>query len=192
MFWTEVTLNRPISVGFTILELAKLRTYDFYYGFVKRAFKDGSVSFLAGDTDHFVLKIDGISIEKVENTLQANRSIFYFSNLPDKHRLKDDANRMEPGKVKFELGDAVCLEFCALLPKCYSRIADKGFRQARKGSKREIKHEHYKKMFTDGYLSYRSYPRGKNLWARAVPCFGGKKDFESNRHEEIISVRQIN
>lgn len=187
MYRTEVTLNRPISVGFTILELAKLRTYDFYYGFVKPAFKDGSVSFLAGDTDSFVLKIDRISIEKVENILQANRSIFDFSNLPEKHRLKHDANRMVPGKVKFELGDAVCLEFCALSPKCYSMMTDKGFRQARKGSKREIKHELYKQCLLTDTCHTETTREVKTLWARVVPCFGGKKGLESNRHEETLS-----
>lgn len=142
MYRPEVVLSRPISVGFSILELAKLRTYEFYYDFILPSFKHGRVAFMAGDTDSFVVKIDGVG--DVNGILKANRHLFDFSNLPEGHPLKDDSNRMIPGKVKFELGDHVCMEFCALSPKCYSMLTDSGFRQARKGSKQVIKHEVYK------------------------------------------------
>jgi hypothetical protein len=60
MHRSVVELNKPIAVGFAILELSKLAVYSFYYDFVKPALsKDGKVSFLAGDTDSFVLKISG-------------------------------------------------------------------------------------------------------------------------------------
>lgn len=170
MFRPKVVLNRPISVGFSVLELAKLRTYEFYYDFIKPSFKHGTVSFLAGDTDSFVLKISGIN--DTDRILKANQHLLDCSNLPDGHYLKNDTNKMVPGKVKFELGDHVCLEFCALSPKCYSMKTDKGFRQARKGSKYEIRHEVYKKCLltdtchTGNIREVRNY--GQNLYHVSV------------------------
>lgn len=141
-----------------ILELAKLVTYEFFYDFVKPAFKDGSVSFLAGDTDSFILKIDGI--DSVDQILKENSHLFDFSNLSKGHPLKDDSNKIVPGKVK--------LEFCALSPKCYSMKTDTGYKQAHKGSKKDLKHELYKQCMlsdschADDVSEIRNY--GQNLY----------------------------
>jgi len=36
----KITLNKPIAVGFTILELSKLIIYQFYYEFMQRKYGD--------------------------------------------------------------------------------------------------------------------------------------------------------
>lgn len=78
MHRTQVKLNRPIAVGFAILELSKVAVYSFYYDFVKKKLaKNGSVSFLAGDS--LVLKISGV--EDLTNRYKVNKSLFDFSNL---------------------------------------------------------------------------------------------------------------
>lgn len=120
MFRLQVVLSRPISVGFCILELVKLRTYEFYYEFMMPSFQHGRVAFLAGDTDSFVVKIDGLN--NVNRVLKSNKHLFDFSNLPNGHPLKNDTNRMTSGKVKFELGGNVCIEWCSLSSKCYSML----------------------------------------------------------------------
>ena len=43
-------LNRPIYVGFTILELSKVLMYDFHFNFLKRQYGDRAVV-LFTDTD---------------------------------------------------------------------------------------------------------------------------------------------
>lgn len=143
MHRSVVQLNRPIAVGFTILELSKLAVYSFYYDFIKPTLsKDGRVQFLAGDTDSFVLKISGVP--DLTDRYKRNKHLFDFSNMPEGHPLKDDTNKLIPGKVKFELPGHVGLEFVALSPKCYSLKTDQGFKQARKGHSREVRHELYK------------------------------------------------
>jgi hypothetical protein len=148
MHRTQVVLNKPIAVGFAILELSKLSVYSFYYDFVKKKLaKDASVSFLAGDTDSLVLKISGVG--DLTNRYKTYKSLFDFSNLPPGHPLYDNENKMIPGKVKFERPGEIGLEFISLSPKCYSLKTDKGYKQARKGSSKEIKHEIYKKCLTE-------------------------------------------
>ena len=125
--------------------LAKVVIYNSFYHVIKPAFKNGSVTFLAGDTDSFVLKIDGI--DDVNTILKANAKHFDFSSLPPDHELFSP-DKLIPGKLKLELGDQICHTCCALSPKCYSMKTDRGFKQTHKGSKRALKHELYKHCLT--------------------------------------------
>ena len=43
-------LNKPVYVGFTVLELSKWLMYDFHYNYVKKHF---DAEFLFTDTDSF-------------------------------------------------------------------------------------------------------------------------------------------
>ena len=133
----RVVLNRPYAVGFCVLELAKLETYEFYYEFEKSSYKDGEVSPLMQDTDSFLIKIDGY--DDVDKILKEKAHLFDFSNLPADHKLKDDGNRMKPGYVKFELEAEICIEFCGISPKCYSLRTDAGFKQTMKGSRKSFR-----------------------------------------------------
>jgi hypothetical protein len=123
--------------------------YSFYYDFVKpKLCKDGRVNFLAGDTDSLALKISGVP--NLRDRYLKYKNMFDLSNLPDDHPLRDDENKMVPGKVKFEQPGQVGIEFVALSPKCYSFKTDQGFRQTRKGCSRELKHDLYKQCLLGG------------------------------------------
>ena len=45
----SLTLNKPIYVGFTVLELSKWEMYNFHYNFMKKKFKRSTLLFT--DTD---------------------------------------------------------------------------------------------------------------------------------------------
>ena len=49
-----LTLNKPIYVGFTVLELSKWLMYDFHYNFIKNHF---DAAFLFTDTDRVTYEI---------------------------------------------------------------------------------------------------------------------------------------
>ncbi|XP_030757911.1 uncharacterized protein LOC115883664 [Sitophilus oryzae] len=51
-----VTYNKPIYVGFCILDISKTVMYDFFYNFLKPLYKD-NVSLLYTDTDSFILEV---------------------------------------------------------------------------------------------------------------------------------------
>ena len=49
-----LTLNKPIDVGFTVLELSKWLMYDFHYNFIKKLF---DAALLFTDTDSLTYQI---------------------------------------------------------------------------------------------------------------------------------------
>ena len=46
----SLTLNKPIYVGFTVLEISKLEMYNFHYNFLKKKFKHFTLLFTDSDS----------------------------------------------------------------------------------------------------------------------------------------------
>ena len=73
----RVTLNKPISVGFAILEMSKLIMYQFYYDYLKPKYGD-NCTLLFTDTDSFCCHIQ---TDDICQHMAENASLFYTSNL---------------------------------------------------------------------------------------------------------------
>ena len=69
-------LNKPIYVGFTVLDLSKWNMYDFHYNFIKKNF---DAELLFTDTDSLIYEIK--SEDVYENFLK-HKHLFDFSNYP--------------------------------------------------------------------------------------------------------------
>lgn len=52
----RVVYNKPIYIGFSVLELSKTLMYDFYYNFLQTTYQD-RINLCYMDTDSFILKI---------------------------------------------------------------------------------------------------------------------------------------
>jgi hypothetical protein len=119
---TEVCLDKPISVGFSILELAKVVMYDFHYNVIKRVF-DSRARLLFTDTDSlcYAFKTQDCYAE-----LQEYRDLFDNSNLDKSHRWYDPKNKKVIGKFKDETKGVEIKEFVGLRSKMYSYTIDDG------------------------------------------------------------------
>lgn len=148
MYRESVKLNKPITVGYCVLELSKLRMYQFWYDFIQVAFRDAKISLLLSDTDSFLVKLE--NIEDPEEVLHQHRDRFDFSKLNDGHRLRDESNKQVPGKMKMLLPGEVCMESVVLSSKCYSILTDKGTCSAMKGVAGRLTHEAYKNCLERG------------------------------------------
>ena len=107
-------LNKPIYVGFTVLELSKWLMYDFHYNFIKKNF---NAELLFSDTDSLTYEI------KSKNAYQEFfkwKDLFDFSNYLKDSKCIDDANKKVIGKMKDEFGAVIATEFVGLKSKMCS------------------------------------------------------------------------
>ena len=106
--------NKPIYVGFTVLDLSKWLMYDFHYNFIKKIF---IAKLLFTDTDSLIYEI------KSENVCKEHykwKDLFDFSNYSKDSTFYDDTNKKVIGKMKDEYGGAIIDQFIGLKSKMYS------------------------------------------------------------------------
>ena len=79
-----LTLNKPIYVEFTVLELRKWLIYDFHYSFIKKHF---DVKLLFTDTDSLTFDIKS---EDVYEEFFQHKHLFGFTNYPKNSKIIDE------------------------------------------------------------------------------------------------------
>ena len=104
-------LNRPIYVGFTVLDLSKLHMYDFHYNHIKVKYpRANQLRLLFTDTDGLAYAVQTDDFYKDMATDAADRND--FSEYP----LYDVSNRKALGFFKDELNSVPMQEFVGLQP----------------------------------------------------------------------------
>ena len=109
-----LTLNKPIYVGFTVLELSKWLMYDFHYKFNKKHF---DAQLLFTDTDSLAYQIKS---KDVYEEFFKHKHLFDFSNYPKDSKFFDETNKKVIGKMKDESEGKIIDEFVGLKSKMYS------------------------------------------------------------------------
>ena len=109
-----LVLNKPIYVGFTVLDLSKWKMYDFHYNFIKKNF---NAELLFTDTDSLVSEIKS---ENVYEEFFKWKDLFDFSNYSKDSIFYYDANKIVIGKMKDEYGENIVDKFIGLKSKMYS------------------------------------------------------------------------
>lgn len=153
-FTPVIMHDRPIFVGFTILELSKHFMYDFYYN---KLLKNAPCKIELGfsDTDSFLFKVDN-----KKAFIEHIKPLMDFSNYPKKHPLHSTENKSMLGYFKDELqGTLKCTEFVGLRAKCYAlKLKDENKVSEKKvckglgriAIKNKLKFSHYKKCLLHG------------------------------------------
>ena len=114
----QILIDKPPSVGFTVVELAKLHMYSFFYDYLKPTFGD-NVSMLFTDTDSYLLEFLG---ENPDAELFKSKHLFDYSGYPKDSPFYDNSNNKVIGKFKDESNGVPIGEYVALRPKMYSYI----------------------------------------------------------------------
>ena len=143
----EVLMDKPIYLGFTVLELSKLLMYETYYDKLQPYFGQEKIQLHYMDCESFVLSIE---TENIINDLKNLEYLFDFSNLDKNHELFSNKNKKVVGKFKIETPINIWIDdFVALRSKCYAFKCGDDSKNKLKGiSKpysRNIKLEEYKK-----------------------------------------------
>ena len=94
-----LTLNKPIYVGFIVLELSKTLMYDWHYNYFKKKF---DCNLLFTDTDSLMYEIK--SNENVYEKLYADKDLFDFSDYSRDSKFFCASNMKRIQSKKYELG----------------------------------------------------------------------------------------
>ena len=153
-----LNLNKPIYVGFSILDLSKTLMYDFHYGFIKKKYGN-KASLLFTDTDSVSYQIQ---TEDFYKDMYEHKELFDLSDIKD-DRFKefyDGENKKVIGKMKPEYVNNIITEFVGLRSKMYSLKFDNNAEEKKaKGVKKyvvkeDLKHENYNEILTSGKNIY--------------------------------------
>ena len=114
----EVLMDKPIYLGFAILELSKLHMYDTFYDKLQPYFGLENLQLHYMDCDSFVLSL------KTENVIKDQKipdDIFDFSNLHETHDIFSNKNKQLIGKFKIETPKNNWIDdFITVRSKCYA------------------------------------------------------------------------
>lgn len=113
----SVELNKPIYIGFSVLELSKSHMYDFHYSVIKPYYSN-RVTLMYTDTDSFVYSIK--THDFYNDLRQRFLKHFDTSNLELNNQFNIPLkNKKVPGLFKDELSGKVIKKFVGLRSKLY-------------------------------------------------------------------------
>ena len=112
-----LTLNKPIYVGFSMLDLSKLFMYEFHYKYIGSKF---DAKLLFTDTD---ILVDEIKTEDVYKDFYQDKNLSDFSDHSLNSKFFDPVNKKIIGKMKDEFKRKIISEFVGLKSNMYSLIS---------------------------------------------------------------------
>ena len=152
---TSLTMNKPVYLGMSILDLSKTVMYDFHYRYIKPKY-GSKAKLLFTDTDSLLYEIETEDFYKDISGDVKDR--FDTSDYPENHPsgIPTGINKKVLGMFKDEEGGKTIKEFVGLRAKLYSYKMDEGKENKRcKGIKKavvekSIRHEDYKTCLETG------------------------------------------
>ena len=114
----SLTLNKPIYVGFTVLEKGKWEMYNFHYYFTIRKF---NTRLLFTDTNSLYYELHEKNPYK---KIYKYKELFDLSNYPVSSKYCCSDNKIVVGKMKDEFGGKSVVKFVGLKSKMYSILGE--------------------------------------------------------------------
>ena len=178
---SSIKLNKPLAVGFSILELSKLFMYQSYYDIFMPHFGKKNISLCFSDTDSFLLQV---KTDNLLNDMKKLGYLFDFSKYPKNHNLYDSSKANHLFYFKDELcGKAAITHFIGLRPKCYS-MQIKNFDEKDTKTKKVCKG--IKKTAIKNQLSFKDY---QNCLDNQCVIYKSFRNLGSKNH--IISTKFV-
>ena len=151
----SLTMNKPVYLGMSILDLSKTVMFDFHYKYIKPKYGK-QAKLLFTDTDSFLYEIQTEDFYKDISGDVKDR--FDTSDYPEGHPsgIPTGINKKVLGMFKDEAAGKIIKEFVGLRAKLYSYKMDEGKENKRcKGIKKavvekSIRHEDYKTCLETG------------------------------------------
>ena len=182
-----VTLNKPVYIGQSVLDISKLRMYQLHYqelAAYRRRF-NCELNIVAGDTDSFFIECKNVDLCGQLLPAMIRDQLLDTSNYPKDHGLYSTQLASKIGKFKDESGGEVYDEWVFLRPKCYSLLkrGHSGHLRAKGVILRQtqLTHVDYK----------REYEAYKAIWQEESSSSQVPMDVHSSREEEEEEELQV-
>ncbi|CAB0042387.1 unnamed protein product, partial [Trichogramma brassicae] len=137
---TVVTIDKPVYVGCSILDISKTQLYRFHYDFMRDRFKS-NCKVLYTDTDSLVYEIRGQNVYEVmkdKDNINEFDTFDYEKDNPFGMPLLQE-NSKKIGLMKDKLSGKILRRFCGLRSKMYNvEIQNGGFIKKIKGIKSSV------------------------------------------------------
>lgn len=154
-----VKLNKPIFIGWSVLENSKTLVYSFHYDYMGQKYGE-NCNLLNMDTDGLMYEI---FTENVYQDMHENLSLFDTNNYPKEHFLYSTNNKKVPGKFQDEKAGMIINSCACPKPKMISLEAVNNGRvdshKRAKGIKKQViektlTHDDYKAVVMHDLLTY--------------------------------------
>ena len=144
----KTVFDKPIYLGFSVLELSKLLMYEFYCHKLQ-PYYSSSVKLHYMDT--FILSI---KTGDLINDLEYFKDNFDFSELDENHELYDTINKKVIGKMKIETSPIIELNnFVTLRSKSYSFSYKNAQQTVQKSKQKELQHTQILNQFINSLFN---------------------------------------
>ena len=126
----SAVLNRPIAVGFTILDLAKLALYRIHYQHFLPLYGPERLDLCYTDTDSLIYLVQ---THNVYHDISCHKRLFDLSNYPTDHYLYSSTSIAQAGLLKDDFAGETVYEVVCLRPKVYAVRAATKIKKRAKG-----------------------------------------------------------
>ena len=141
----KVVLDKPVHLGFAVLDLSKLSMFEFHYDYIVPKYGN-NCKLLTTDTDSFIYHI---FTNDLYRDMQMSHHLFDTSNYPPDHFLFSNENKKIPGKMKDETESVPISRFIGLKSKMYMIDYNNTVKKVGKGVKKSVLQ---KQVTSDDYL----------------------------------------
>lgn len=126
---SKIVLNKPTYIGFSVLDISKLKMYDFYYNYLKSKFYN-NIKLVYTDTDSFIISVKTIDFyaDIKEDVKKINdEAIFDTSDYTVNNVYNFPLNNKKViGLMKDENNGLPMKEVICLQPKTYYYTVERG------------------------------------------------------------------
>lgn len=189
----QIILDKPIYIGFTVLELSKSHMYNFHYNIVKPFYKD-RVQLCYTDTDSFVYQI--FTNDFYHDLNSHFLQYFDTSNYDPGNDLNIPLiNKKVPGLFKDEMGGKYITNFVGLRSKLYSLKTPNKIIKKAKGVKscvvRDLSINDYENILLNGGVIRKNNIMFKSIRHEIFTRSVNKVALSRNDDKRSISVDNI-
>ncbi|XP_073845092.1 uncharacterized protein [Musca autumnalis] len=134
----KVKYDKPLYLGFCVLEISKVLMYDFLYNFLKAKFGDAFILNYM-DTDSFIITFIGLNLYMKLTRKEIDERFDTSDFSPNNKYGIPLINKKKLGMMKDENNGKTMLEFVGLRPKVYAiKVVDSDDVKKSKGVKKSV------------------------------------------------------